>query len=127
MITNKIPNMVIPYHVVEDIDAHATTIQGMLVNLKYEIHTKVLQSIEIEHFLPHCLAFRNKINTIMGVEAHKGPLFYCVFPQMLSLVLHVVWEQINQDANKHDEVNNEETVANFDTRLPRIYCSPCYC
>jgi len=88
-----------------------------MVNSKYEIHTKILQSIEIEHFLPHCLAFCNKIDTIIGVEAHKGPSFFRAFPCTLSLVLHAVWDQIILDANKNDDFDNAETIVNFDHRL----------
>ena len=114
MITNKIPNLVIPYHVVEDIDAPTKMIKWTTVNSKYKIHTKILQSIKIEHFLPHCLAFHNKIDTIVGVKAYKGPSFFCAFPRTLSLVLCAIWDQNILDAKENDDIDNAKTIANFD-------------
>ena len=110
MMTNKIPTLVIPSHFVEEIDASTEMIKWTMVNSKYEIHTKILQSIEIEHFLPHCLAFCNKIDTIVGVKAHKVPSFLCAFPCTLSLVLHVVWDQIILDAVHYARSSVKQSV-----------------
>jgi len=104
-------NIVIPYQVHET-DDYVETIKWSHGNTKYEIHTKLLNSIELKDLLMHCLDVHNKVNTVISTENHRGPSLHRVFPRTLSLILRAVWDQLITEA-----AAEEESAEQFKQRL----------
>jgi hypothetical protein len=90
------------------------TIKWNHSNSKYEIHTTLLTSIEMKDLLMHCIEVRNKINTVISTESHRGPSLHRVFPRTLSVVLRAVWDQLIVEAVPDAA---EVTADQFDQRL----------
>jgi hypothetical protein len=69
---------------------HAEAIKWSNNNARYEIHTTVLNNLDLSILLPHCLEVRNKIEAVVTTNAHLGPSLFQVFPQTISTVLRSI-------------------------------------
>lgn len=96
---------------------HDEAIKWSIGNNRYEIYHTILDTFDVDKTLPHVLTFRSKVDTTVGVAAHKGPSLYQVFPRTLSLVLRGIWETINESADNDPAMDNTQTSDNFDNRL----------
>jgi hypothetical protein len=52
---------------------HAEAIKWSNNNARYEIHTIVLNELDLSILLPHCLEVKNKIEAVVTTNAHLGP------------------------------------------------------
>ena len=93
------------------------SIKWTQVNTRYEIYVPILKSLELNELVPHALNFRSKVLTTVGTAAHKGPSLCEAFPRSMTLVLSSVWEQINADADADPNMDNAQTIDNFNARL----------
>jgi hypothetical protein len=73
---------------------HAEAIKWSNNNGRYEIHTTILNNLDLSILLRHCLEVRNKIRAAVTVNAHLGPSLFRVFPQTISAVLRSIWDLI---------------------------------
>ena len=98
-------------------EGYSETIKWRQANTSYEIHTTILDSLDLLDLVPHCMSIRTKVDNTVSTVAHKGPSFYRVFPRTLSLTMRSVWDQLMADSDADPDVDNNETPANFDARL----------
>jgi hypothetical protein len=75
-------------------DGYVKAIKWQQDNTRYEIHSWILEDMEMNTLLPHCLEFRRKILAVSSVEARQGPSQFRVFPRALSTVLQSIWDVI---------------------------------
>jgi hypothetical protein len=71
---------------------HVEAIKWSNYNSRYEIHTTVLNELDLPILLPHCLEVRNKIEAVVTVNAHLGSSLFRVFPRTISTVLRSIWD-----------------------------------
>jgi transposase InsO family protein len=81
-------------------------------NTQYEIHTHVLDSIELKDLVPHCLQYKAKIGAVGVAAAQLGPTLFREFGRTLSIVLQPTWDQVRVDFPPPDT-----TEASFDATL----------
>ena len=65
---------------IDNDETHCESIKWKQANTAYEIHTSVLRDLNLNILLPHCLAIRDKIITVVTNPAHLGPSFFRMFP-----------------------------------------------
>ena len=113
------PPMVIPFNMNDDASSKPKqTLKWNINNTRYEVSTTILDSVEIQELLPHCVEWRDQIlSRTVFTEAHKAHSLYMNFGRTLSSTLHNTWSQLLEDANNDPNVDNTETVAHFDVHL----------
>jgi hypothetical protein len=90
-------------------DGYAEAIKWQQENARYKIYSWIIEDMEMDTLLPHCLEVRRKILAVSSLEAHQGPSQFRVFPRTLSMVLQSIWDVIidvrdfNEDTDGFDE------------------------
>jgi hypothetical protein len=82
-------------------------------NTKYECQLRILESLELQEMIPHCLQVISKVNFVVGNEPHKGQSYFKVFPRTLSMILEPVWNQIVEDTRNNDDGDIAQAKENF--------------
>lgn len=89
---------IFPFKIEETSDTKTQPIKWKQNNSSYEIHTNILESIELSKVLPHCLEVEAKILAVVTTANHQGPSLFRVFPLTISRVLQPMWTTIINDA-----------------------------
>lgn len=89
--------------------AKPETVKWRQQNTNYEIHTTLLEDLDVSLLLPHCINVRDKIDTVVTNNNHRAVSFFTVFPRTISRVLRSMWNIIVQDM--------DFTTENFDQAL----------
>jgi hypothetical protein len=63
-------------------------------NVRYEIHTNVLDELDVATLVPHCLDVSHKVKAVVTTDNHLGPSLFAVFPRTLSATLRSMWDII---------------------------------
>jgi hypothetical protein len=100
-------------------DGYPEAIKWQQDNARYKIHSWILEDMETDTLLPHCLEVRRKILAISSVETHQGPSQFRVFPRALSTVLQSIWDVII------DVGDYTEDIDGFDEALQTFIASHC--
>jgi len=64
-----------------------TTIKWTVNNAKYEIYSSELDTVDLSILIAHCLDVRNKVLSVVNVDAHKAKSLMRVFPR-------TIWDNI---------------------------------
>ena len=100
-------------------DGHAEAIKWQIDGSRYKIHAIILEDMELEALLPHCLEVRKKVLSVTSEEAHQGPSHFRVFPRTISTVLQSIWDVII------DQGDFNEDQDGFDEALQMFVASHC--
>jgi hypothetical protein len=100
-------------------DGYAEAIKWQQDTAPYEIHSWILEDMEMDTLLPHCLEVRKKILAISSVEAHQGPSQFRIFPRTHSTVPQSIWDVIL------DVRDYTEDTDGFDEALQTFIASHC--
>ena len=113
------PSMVIPFNMNDTASWKPTqTLKWSINNTHYEVTTAILDSMEIQELVPHCVEWRDQVlSRTVFTKAHKAHSFYGNFGRTLSSTLHNTWSQLLEDATNNINVDNSETILHFDERL----------
>jgi len=104
-------------------DGHYETIKWThthnQINSRYEINIPILDSLEPQDVLTHCLNVISKVETATAAEdAIRAYAFFNVFPRTLSTVIQPTWQQVIDDAADDDNVqHDQEHREHFDSCL----------
>ena len=95
-------------------ESYAESIKWNQGNSRYEIHSRILEDMDLDVLVPHCLEVRRKIQAVVNVDNHLGPAFFRVFPRTLSTVLQSIWDVIVEADNPaEDEEGFNATLSTF--------------
>ena len=110
------PPMVIPFNMTDAASSKPKqTLKWSINNTRFEVSTTILDSVEIQELVPHCVEWRDQIlSRTVFTEAHKAHSLYRNFGRTLSSTLHNTWSQLLEDADNDPIVDNSETIAHFD-------------
>jgi hypothetical protein len=102
-------------------ESYAESIKWNQGNARYEIHSQILEDMDLDVLVPHCLEVRRKIQAVTNVEAHLGSAYFRVFPRTLSTVLQssAIWDVIVEADNP------DESQDGFDATLQTFIASHC--
>ena len=100
-------------------DGHAESLKWQIEASRYEIHSWILEDMELDVLLPHRLEVRKKILAVASLEAQQGASQFRVFPRTLSTVLQSIWDVIV------DQGNFNEYQDGFDAALRTFAASHC--
>jgi hypothetical protein len=72
---------------------------------KLEIHVVMLEQVELNDIVPHCLGVLHKIDSQVGLDSDDQRVrFYLqVLPQTMSMLLQSYWKQVLTDYDKTHE------------------------
>jgi hypothetical protein len=89
---------------------------------KFEIHVVLLEKVELNNIVTHCLGVLHKIDGPVGLDSKEQHVtsYLQVLPCTMCMPLQAYWKQVVQE---FDETNEETiaTLANFNTVLKTFF------
>jgi hypothetical protein len=82
-------------------------------NTKYECQLRILESLDLQEMIPHCLQVISKVNFTVGNDHHKGQSYFKVFPRTLSMILEPVWDQIVEETRNDNDADIAQSTKTF--------------
>jgi hypothetical protein len=88
------------------------TLPWRIQQSKFEIHVVMLEQVELNDIVPHCLGMLDKIDGQAGLDSDDQCVtsYLQVLPQTMSMPLQSYWKQVLTD---YDETH-EDTITTID-------------
>jgi hypothetical protein len=89
------------------------TLRWSIQRSKFEIHVIMLEQVELNDIVPHCLGMLHKIDGQVGLDNdHRRVTSYLqVLPRTMSMPLQAYWKQVLMD---YDETHEDTITTNND-------------
>jgi len=94
-------------------------IKWTVTNAKYEIYVCELDEIELSPLVAHCMDVRNKVLSVLSVDAHKTKSLMRAFPRTISFVLRTIWDNVVA------EFADDPEEADFDVLIKHFIAAHC--
>jgi hypothetical protein len=88
------------------------TLRWTIQRSKFEIHVVMLDQVELNDIVPHCLGVLHKIDGQVGLDDddRRVTSYLQVLPRTMSMLLQAYWKQVLAD---YDETH-EDTITTID-------------
>jgi hypothetical protein len=100
------------------------TLRWTILRSKFEIHVVVLEQVELNDIVPHCLGVLHKIDGQVGLDSDDRHVtsYHQVLSRTMSMPLQSYWKQVITD---YDETHEDaiSTIDDFNAVLRAFFAS----
>jgi hypothetical protein len=101
------------------------TLQWTYQQSKFEVHVVMLEKVELNDIMTHCLAVLHEIDGQVGLDSKERRVtsYLQVLPRTMSMALQAYWKQVVQEFGKANEDATISTIDAFNSILKNFFAS----